>query len=278
VAKGKSTCAKGLLKRAGIYLRYSSSQQDGSDEQQDAEIRKLCDREGYQVVATYTDQAITGDSGREHRPGLAAALDAVARGEFDILVAWDMSRIGRQDSADAGEILRALKQAGVVIHTCRDGRIDPRDSMDRLRYHFSAEGSNLENRRRAYNVVRGLVDNAKKGNHNGGRFVSFGLDRAQFDQAGRLVRRLKPKQKKDDQRHTVKLIPSEDQDKLAALRYAFKRYAEADIGMRNLARELNAKGYPSPTGKGWSHESLRAILRNPIYRGRQRWGAKAVGK
>jgi len=278
MAKRNSTSATRKLTRAGIYLRYSSQQQDGSDAQQQTEIDKLCSRERYQVIATYSDQAITGDSGREHRPGLAALLDAAARGEFDILVAWDLSRIGRQDSADAGETLRSLKQAGVAIHTCREGRIDPRDSMDRLRYAFSAEGANLENRRRAYNCLRGQVDNAKQGNHNGGRFVSFGLDRAQFDQQGRLVRRLKPKQQKDDPRHTVRLIPSEDQDKLAALRYAFKRYAEADIGLRSLAQEMNSKGFPSPTSRGWSHQTLGSILRNPIYRGSRRWGAKAAGK
>src|SRR3972149_1297186 len=118
---------------AAAYIRYSSDQQDGSDEQQAGEIDKLAER-----------------------------------GEFQVLLAWDVSRIGRQDSIDAGPLLKVLKDKGVRIVTCRDGSFNLGDSNDRIRYAFLTEGGNTENIRRAYNVTRGQIKNAKAGNRNGG--------------------------------------------------------------------------------------------------------------
>jgi site-specific DNA recombinase len=259
--------------RAAAYVRFSSDQQDGSDEQQAEEIAKLAEREGYRLIGEpFTDEAISGDTGREARPGLAALLDAAEAGAFDVLLAWDTSRIGRQDSVDGAEILGTLKRAGITIHTCRDGKLDPRESMDRLRYAFSAEGNHTENRRRAYNTTRGLIKNARAGNRNGAR-SPFGFRRAQFTPEGKLVRRLQPGQRKDNPDHVVRLVPSENADEVAAVRFAFERFGSADIGLRALCAELEAKGFPSPTGRGWHHRALRAILTRPEYRGCSRYGA-----
>jgi DNA invertase Pin-like site-specific DNA recombinase len=272
-----SQCTRTGALRAVAYVRYSTDQQDGSDEQQLGEIRKLADRAGCRIVATFTDQGISGDSGRELRPDFARLLDAVEAGKYDVVLAWDTSRLGRQDSCDGTDLLRACKRTGTVILTCRDGRIDPRESMDRLRWAFSAEGNHMENRRRAYNTTRGLIKNALKGNHNGSR-ANFGLDRAQFTPSGEMVRRLAPGQRKDCKDHVVRLVSSENSDAVAAVRYAFQRFDSADVTLRGLCRELEARGYPSPAGRRWNHMTLRTILSNPVYRGASRWGRKAVGK
>ena len=103
------------LTPAVAYVRYSSEAQEGSDEQQLDEIRKLADRSGCNVVLTFTDQGITGDSGRELRPDLARMLDAAEAGHFQVLLAWDTSRIGRQDSVEVGDLLKVLKRQGILI-------------------------------------------------------------------------------------------------------------------------------------------------------------------
>ena len=262
---------------AAAYVRYSTDQQDGSDEQQLDEITKLAQRSGCKVVDVFTDEGITGDSGREFRPDLSRMLDAAEAGRFSVLLAWDTSRIGRQDSVEVGGLLKILKAQGIIIRTCRDGDFDLRNSQDRIRYMFLTEGNNTENVRRAYNTTRGLIKNAKAGNHNGSR-ANFGLDRAQFTADGKLVRRLAPGQRKDCKAHVVRLIPSENVDAVAAVRYAFRRYGTADVTLRGLCGELEAKGYPSPAGRRWNHMTLRSILSNPCYRGVSRWGQNSVGK
>ncbi|MHC4404708.1 MAG: recombinase family protein [Planctomycetota bacterium] len=235
------------LTPAVAYLRYSSDQQAGSDKQQDGEIRKLAEREGCKIIATFSDEAISGDTGREDRPGLSDLLDAAEAGQFDVLLAWDTSRIGRQDSIDAGPLLKVLKDKGILIHTCRDGSFNLRDSNNRLQYAFYSEGNNVENRRRAYNAVRGQIANAKRGNRNGAK-ANFGMDRAQFNQNGTLVRRLRLGQQKDCADHSVRLIPCEDEDKIAAVEYAFRRFTSVDVSYRGLAHEMNDRGFPSAEG------------------------------
>jgi len=268
--------AKGERLRGAAYLRYSSDQQDGSDAQQDAEIRKLAARENVDILAVFIDRGLSGDSGRELRPEFAQLLDAVAAGRFDAVLAWDTSRLGRQDAADGMDIIRTCKRAGVLILTCRDGRIDPQESMDRLRWAFSAEGNHMENRRRAYNVVRGQLTNARKGNRNGGR-AAFAMQRVQVDTAGNAVRRLLPKQRKDCRDHVVRLVPGEGPE-ADAVRFAFKKFATADVSLGEVCRMLEDAGYPSPTGRGWNHRTLRKLLGNPVYRGAARWNESSRAK
>jgi len=262
---------------AAAYVRYSTDQQDGSDEQQLDEIHKLAERSGCKIVFTFSDEGISGDSGRELRPDLSKMLDAAADGRFEVLLAWDTSRIGRQDCIEVGTLLGVLKTQDITIKTCRDGDFDLRNSQDRIRYMFLTEGNNTENVRRAYNTTRGLIRNAKAGNHNGSR-ANFGLDRAQFAPDGKLVRRLAVGQRKDCKDHVVRLVPSENVDAVAAVRYAFQRFGTSDVTLRGLCGELEAKGYPSPAGRRWNHMTLRSILSNPCYRGVSRWGQNSVGK
>ena len=59
---------------AAGYIRMSGRQQEKSPAEQRAEIAKLASREGCQVVEWFTDEAITGDSGTDARPGLADLL------------------------------------------------------------------------------------------------------------------------------------------------------------------------------------------------------------
>ena len=267
---------KGLV-RAAAYLRYSSDSQDGSDKQQAEEIDKLAEREGCEIVATFVDKAISGDSGRESRPDLDRMLAAAERGEFQVLLAWDTSRIGRQDSIDAGQLLRVLRDKGIKIVTCRDGSFDLQDSNDRIRYAFLTEGNNAENKRRAYNVTRGLIKNAEAGNRNGA-VNNYAMDRVQVTADGQFVRRLKPGKRKDNPNDRVRQVPCEDADRVEAVEFMFTRYATADVSIRQVAREVEAKGFPSPTGKGWTDKAIRYILSHTTYRGGSQWAARPHGK
>jgi len=47
---------------AVAYVRMSSNKQEASPKQQLEEIEKLAEREGYQVIRWYSDDAISGDA------------------------------------------------------------------------------------------------------------------------------------------------------------------------------------------------------------------------
>jgi len=262
---------------AAAYIRMSGRQQDKSPAEQREEITKLATREGCEIVEWFTDEAITGDSSTDARPGLAAMLSAAKNSTFKLVLAWHTNRLSREDPMDAIVFYNQLRKAGVGLHTCCEGAIDLEDFAKQLLLFINQKANNDFLIEMSAKVVRGHIANAKAGGHNGGPAI-YGMDRGLFDDQGNLVRRLQPGEYVRLAGHRVHLLPCDDQAKIDAVKYAFERFANADIGLRNLARELTAKGFPSPNGKGWTHNDVRRMLRNPAYAGTSLWGVNAWGK
>lgn len=81
------------MKRVGIYLRVSTDQQ--TTENQRRVLLEVAERSGWEVVAIFEDQGISGAKGRDQRPGFDALLKAVSRREIDMVAAWSVDRLGR---------------------------------------------------------------------------------------------------------------------------------------------------------------------------------------
>ncbi len=111
----KVTKKNGPLK-ACIYTRVSTA--DQTTENQRRELMELAEKRGWEVVAEYTDQGISGGKGREARPGLNAMLKAADAGECDIILVWAIDRLGRS-LANLIHTLQDLDEAdvGLYIHT-----------------------------------------------------------------------------------------------------------------------------------------------------------------
>ncbi|HEX8876117.1 MAG TPA: recombinase family protein [Phycisphaerales bacterium] len=52
------------------------------------------------------------------------------------------------------------------------------------------------------------------------------------------------------------------------VRSIYRRYFSDKVGYWTIAKDLNDRGVPSPTGKGWSLSTVKAIIDNPTYSGR----------
>jgi hypothetical protein len=149
--------------------------------------------------------------------------------------------------------------------TCCEGRIDLNDFTKRLLLFIGQKGNNDFLLEHSAKTVRGKLANAKKGGRNGGRAI-YGLDRGLFsDVTGALVRRLLPGEYVHLADHRVRLLPSTDTVRVQAVRYAFTRFDAADLAVRDLAREMAAKGWPSPTEKGWTGATVGKLLRTRAY-------------
>jgi hypothetical protein len=112
----------------------------------------------------------------------------------------------------------------------------------------------------------------------GGADLAYGMDRGLFDPAGKLVRRLLPKECVRLPGHVVRTLPTTDPARLAAVQFIFDRYEEAAIPFRALARELESKGFPAPGSRRWNSGTVAGILRYPIYCGTARLGACSFAK
>ena len=99
--------------RVAIYTRVSTGSQ--TTENQMRELQAVAERHGWQVVATFTDEGISGAKGRDQRPGLNSLLEGVTRRDFDKVMAWSVNRLGRSLS-DLLSVMGELKAKGVGIN------------------------------------------------------------------------------------------------------------------------------------------------------------------
>lgn len=79
--------------RAALYLRVSTDRQ--TTENQQNELLDVVQHRGWEVVATYDDNGISGSKSREYRKQFDAMLKDATRGKFDIVLAWSVDRLGR---------------------------------------------------------------------------------------------------------------------------------------------------------------------------------------
>ena len=82
-----------MTKRVALYLRVSTDEQTTANQRQVLEAWAA--HRGYKVTAVYEDAGISGAKGRDKRPAFDKMLKAAVRGEFDIVAAWSVCRLGR---------------------------------------------------------------------------------------------------------------------------------------------------------------------------------------
>lgn len=104
--------------RAAAYVRVSTSGQTVENQLQD--IRRAAEQRGWELVTVYKDEGISGAKGRDKRPEFDAMLKAAVRGEFDVLMAWSVDRLGRS-VADLVGSLGDLHAASVDLYLHQQG-------------------------------------------------------------------------------------------------------------------------------------------------------------
>lgn len=252
--------------KAAFYARFSSDlQRATSIEDQFRNCCKRAELEGWAVVATYADAAMSGTDA--NRPQYRAMLEAAARREFDVLIVDDLSRLTR-DAVECERAIRRLEFIGLRIIATSDGY----DSTSKARkVHRGFKGlmneiflDDLRER-----VHRGLTGQAQKHFWCGGRPYGFRLkpvlDPTRLDVYGQPAR--------------IGTVLEIDSVQAAIVREIFTRFVDGASCLA-ISRELNVRGVPSPGStwkrktrrcRGWMASAIRVILMNPLYGGRMRW-------
>jgi DNA invertase Pin-like site-specific DNA recombinase len=79
--------------KVSIYARVSTINQNADNQLH--ELERVAAARGWQIVATYRDDGISGAKSRDGRPALDQMLKAAAKREFDLIAVWSIDRLGR---------------------------------------------------------------------------------------------------------------------------------------------------------------------------------------
>src|SRR5262245_57985009 len=119
-----------------------------------------------------------------------------------------------------------------------------------------------QSKENAKHVLRAMKENARQGFWNGSR-PPLGYTTVETERRGA---RMKKK---------LSIDPVEAEQ----VQLIFKLFLEGNqgsgpMGIKAIASWLNERGYTTRTGGRWGNGRIHALLRNPVYAGRQRFNVK----
>ena len=242
--------------RVGLYSRYSSdNQRAASIPDQQRTCRDFAARQGWVVVADFSDAAISGAS--LMRPGVQLLMQAARAGTFDVVLAESLDRFSR-DQEGTARLFNQLKFARVRIFTVSEGEIGPlhvglKGTMNALYLDDLAEKTR-----------RGLRGRVEAGRSGGG--ISYGY---------RVVRVLEGQPR--GEREII-------QKEAAIVQRIFRAFI-AGVSPKAIGKTLNVEGVPGPRGVAWSPSTIHGharrgtgILNNELYIGRSVWNRRQFVK
>ena len=255
---------------AAQYLRMSTEQQQYSLENQAAAIQDYADRQGFEIIKTYSDAAKSGVLFRR-RPGLSRLLQDVINGNmpFQAVLVYDVSRWGRfQDADEAAHYEFLCRQAHIPVHYCGETFANdaslPSSVMKALKRAMAAEYS----RELGVKVFAAEKRWAEQGFKQGG-LAGYGLRRLMISSDGVRKQLLSKGEVKCLQSDRVILVPGPPEE-VDLVREIYRLAVEEERTPFDIARHLNRRGL-TRWGRRWSHQYVHKILTHPKYAGHIVW-------
>lgn len=238
------------MKRALIYVRLSSYAGEAdtttSPARQEEECRQWCATKGYEIVEVIKDLDVSGsDKGlRLDRPGLLRVRHRWD--EADVLVFAKLDRVAR-NVLDWTRLAEEAKAHGVALVSIAEN-LDLTTPQGQFIANILQSFAQMEAAMISARTSEAVAYMVREGRHRGG-LAAFGWKAALRENGPgyRLVL---------------------DEATSPIVREAIDRTIEGQPTQR-IVEEFNARGLPSPEGKGWANDTMRKLLRRPILRGMQ---------
>jgi DNA invertase Pin-like site-specific DNA recombinase len=147
-----------MTKRIALYTRVSTDQQ--TTENQRRELIAVAERNGWEIVAEFCDEGISGAKGRDQRPGFDALLKAVARREIDLVASWAVDRLGRS-LQDLVTFLNEINAKGVDLYLHQQA-LDTSTPSGRAMFGMLSVFADFEREMIRSRIMAGLARSNKK--------------------------------------------------------------------------------------------------------------------
>ena len=248
--------------RAAIYARRSTDEhQAESLDVQRTNALAFIEAKGWTIAPEhiFLEDAVSRAEFKK-RPALIALLTATANKRFDVVVVRDESRIGG-DTFRNGLLIGEILDAGLkLFYYFTNEEVLFGSAVDKFLVAARSFAAELEREKTAQRTREHLQLKAQRGLNVGGRV--YGYDNIEIKDGARRLR-------------VEYRINARQAEVIVGI---FERYAAGD-GVRALAKDLNARGVPSPRAGGrgtgsWSPSVIGEMLRRERYRGQLVWGAE----
>lgn len=229
--------------RAAIYCRISRDREGAGlgVDRQEQECRALAERLGWQVVTVYADNDISAYSGKR-RPQYEAMMRAVQDGHISALLAWHPDRLHRRVVELEG-FIGMIEAHRVQIQTVASGTYDLTTPDGRMiaRMLGSVAQREIEHTKKRIQAQKERA--AADGKYRGGP-RPYGFAGKEHEEQGLTS--------------GVDIIEPE-----ADVIRRMTAGALAGRSLHSIARELNAAGLRTSTGKEWTQPRVRDVLIRP---------------
>jgi len=234
------------------YVRYSTDAQDPApdadtvedlfeDDRTASDVRDYCDTQGYLLEDIYKD-VLTGR--RADRVEYMSLLNRIGKGNVDVLVMWEVSRIGRDEGISSAWLAAKARAADVRVETVTGEEYDFDRPGDRLQFRVMTAIAEYEVDVIRYRTTEGRRSAAELG------FWPCGHPPAGYDLTGKTGRKV--------------CVPNENAPLVVEV---FERYADGQ-SQREISEWLSddhAGAMPT------SRASVSNMVDNLVYRGYISW-------
>jgi DNA invertase Pin-like site-specific DNA recombinase len=263
---------------AAVYIRMSTNKQDDSPEQQRTMTSKAIQKENLTLYKEYLDEGWRGWD--DNRPQFRQLLADAQAKKFQVIVVDEVSRLSRKEVLEFfAEVARPLQKAGVRLYSVAEGGFQNWDQL--VGVILSAvhqDNSSGESKKTARRVTRDYLTMSASGRIDLGK-PPYGYRRIWEDHTGNIlhegthppetIRRLKP---------ISRLVPGEPSE-VDVVRFIFDAYANRDMSLRDIGRDLTNRGVLTPAGLSeWSQNCVGKILREEKYTGSYVFNRRHEGK
>ncbi len=240
-----SRSTNGRFRHAVIYCRVSTAaQEDGTSlDTQEARCRDYAEERGWVIIGVYRD-VYTGAELFD-RPQLSALREVVRRREVDVVIAYALDRLTR-NQAHLGVIVSEADYAGVTLEFVTERLEDTPEG--RLLQSVRGYVAEIERLKIAERTQRGRRARTERGKLLPGGRPPYGYRWRDADKGALDI----------------------DPLTCSVVQRIFREYA-AGVPLRTLADRLTSEGVSTATGRPkWVATTLRDMLRNPAYMGQAR--------
>lgn len=225
------------------YCRVSTENQkdEGTIEIQEMALKEFARVNGIELISVFKDDGVSGSKEPEERKGYISLLDYLdSNDQVSGIVIYKLDRLARDLRAQENTIHDLQNKRNKVLISIKEPDLDSKDLTRVLMRQILGSFAEYEKKVITNRLSDGRMKKAKKGGYAGG--------------APAIGYKVKEKDLKVDGKNseTVRMI------------FELK---SRDKGLREIAKELNAKEIATARGGRWYAGTVKYILENEIYQG-----------